>query len=169
MLRTAFDANSITFLLQPEETKTQLNDLVTTWFADLQEHKDTPGYQPFNCPKPVLILQFMVQHMQQAKPATADAASQPWAILSKWLATAPEELAPQLTDFRAKYRAPKENRKWAWQMTIASTADEAFRAEVRTMLTHNTSWSTSGIEMLPTRTAVPVLEKELWKQLRTRQ
>ena len=103
MLRTAFDANSIAFLLQPEETKTQLNDLVTSWFADLQEHKDTPGYLPFNCPKPVLILQFMVQHMQQAKPATADAASQPWAILSKWLATAPEELAPQLTDFRAKY------------------------------------------------------------------
>ncbi|CAL1173923.1 unnamed protein product [Cladocopium goreaui] len=121
MLRTAFDANSITFLLQPEETKTQLNDLVTTWLADLQGHKDTPGYQPFNCPKPVLILQFMC--MQQAKPATADAASQPWAILSKCLATAPEELAPQLTDFRAKYRAPKENRKWVWQMTIASTAE----------------------------------------------
>ena len=169
MLRTAFDANSITFLIQPEEMKTQLNDLVTTWFTDLQANKDTAGYQPFNCPKPVLILQFMVQHMQKAKPTNADATSQPWAILDKWLAMEPAELSPQLTDFRAKYRTPKENRKWVWQMTIASTAAETFRAEVRTMLTHNSSWSTSGIEMLPTRTAVPTPEKELWKQLRTRQ
>ena len=35
-LRAAFDANSITFLIQPEETKNELNDLVTTWFNDLQ-------------------------------------------------------------------------------------------------------------------------------------
>lgn len=169
MLRAAFDANSVTFLIQPEEVKTQLSDLVSTWFNDLQQHKDTKGYLPFGCPKPVMVLQFLVQTMQKAKPDTADPASQPWATLAKWLAMTPEELAPQLAEFRSKYRAPKENRKWVWQMTIAATATETFRAEIRTLLTNNSSWNTSGIEMMPTPTAVPTLEKELWQQLRRRQ
>ena len=169
MLRAAFDANSVTFLIQPEDVKTQLNDLVSTWFNDLQQNKDTKGYVPFGCPKPVMVLQFMVQTMQKAKPTTADPATQPWVTLDKWLAMTPEEMAQQVAEFRAKYRAPKENRKWVWQMTIAATATENFRAEVRTLLTNNSGWNTSGIEMMPTRTAVPALEKELWQQLRRRQ
>ena len=48
MLRAAFDANSVTFLISPEETKQKLADLVTQWFQQLQEHKDQKGHLPFD-------------------------------------------------------------------------------------------------------------------------
>lgn len=167
-LRAAFDANSITFLIQPEETKNELNELVTTWFNDLQDNKDKTNYQPFGCTKQVLVFQFMIQILQKAQPDQANPNAPPWSILKQWLGIPADEIRPFLTEFRAKYRTPKENRKWVWQLTVSATAPDSFRQELRTLLNHNDSWKDTGVEVVATRSSVPALEKELWKQLKNK-
>ena len=163
----AFDTNSVTFLISPQKTKQKLADLVTQWFQQLQEHKDQKGYLPFDCPRQVLCFQFLRKALLDSKPAEADDSHPPWSILKDWLDLSVGDAAHYISECKAKYRSPKEGRKWVWQMQVSAMAPPTFRAHLAVLLTHSDTWQGAGIELLQTKSSTPQLEKQLWKQLKS--
>ena len=172
MLRTAFDASSLTILISKDEVKTQLSDLMNPWFENLPKRTEEQvrnrvfPEHPMKLQRKTLAISFLLDIMSKARETAQSAEEEPWATLARLVALPPDTWDAQLQDCKPKYRNPKEGRKWVWHLAFNALATPDLRASFAVLVQSSSKLSGSGLEVLQTITTQPQLEKELWKKLR---